>query len=120
HGCEYMTGGLVINLGQMGQNFGAGMTGGIAYLFDGAAAATGVNTQLVKVEPLDSDDEACLKGWLSEHLVLTGSPRAAQLLADWAPAAAHCVRVVPKEGAMPARPIPVSLDQAAVPVPVQA
>ncbi len=120
HGCEYMTGGLVINLGQMGHNFAAGMSGGIAYLFDGAAAATSVNLQMVKVEPLDADDEACLRGWLAQHLALTASPRAAQILNDWENYAAGCVRVVPKEGALPPRPIPVELAEAAFALPLQA
>jgi glutamate synthase domain-containing protein 3 len=108
-----MTGGLVINLGSLGQNFGAGMSGGIAYLLDSAAAATNVNPQMVRVEALDADDEACLRGWLTQHHALTGSPRAAALLNDWAAAAARFVRVVPKEGAMPARPIPIELAEAA-------
>ncbi|MCC7359447.1 MAG: glutamate synthase large subunit [Anaerolineales bacterium] len=112
HGCEYMTGGLVIVLGPFGQNFAAGMSSGIAYLLDSAAA--NVNTQLVRVEPLDADDEACLRGWLTQHHALTGSPRAAALLADWAAAAAQFVRVVPKEGALPPRPIPVDLSEAAL------
>jgi glutamate synthase (NADPH) large chain len=113
HGCEYMTGGLVINLGPLGQNFAAGMSGGIAYLLDSAAAATNVNPQMVRVEPLDADDEACLRGWLTHHHALTGSPRAAALLNNWAAHSERFVRVVPKEGAMPPRPIPVELPAAA-------
>jgi glutamate synthase (ferredoxin) len=121
HGCEYMTGGLVINLGALGQNFAAGMSGGIAYLLDSAAAATHVNPEMVRVEPLDADDEACLRGWLTHHHALTGSPRAAALLNHWAAQAPRFVRVVPKEGVLPPRPIPVELPEAAyAAVPVQA
>jgi glutamate synthase (ferredoxin) len=109
HGCEYMTGGLVINLGPVGYNFAAGMTGGIAYLYDGEAARQRLNPQLVTLEPLDADDEACLRGWLSRHLALTGSARAADILADWPSHAPRFARVAPKDGPLPDRPIPVEL-----------
>src|SRR6185295_16120245 len=68
HGCEYMTGGLVISLGAIGYNFGAGMTGGLTYVLDAPRAR--VNQQLVAVEALDEADEACVRGWLERHAAL--------------------------------------------------
>jgi glutamate synthase (ferredoxin) len=112
HGCEYMTGGLVISLGGVGYNFGAGMTGGIAYLLDdGTRAVTRghINTQLVCAEPLDADDEACLQGWLALHAGLTGSARAQAVLAAWAEYAPLFIKIVPKDQPAPERPIPVQM-----------
>lgn len=109
HGCEYMTGGLVISLGPVGHNFGAGMTGGIAYLYDGHSARARINPQLVTLEALDGDDEACLRGWLTRHLALTRSPRAAAILANWPAHVGGFARVLPKDTPLPDRPIPVEL-----------
>jgi glutamate synthase (ferredoxin) len=111
HGCEYMTGGLVISLGAVGYNFGAGMTGGIAYLLDEGAARGHINPQLVRAEALDGDDEACLQGWLALHWQLTGSPRARAVLADWAALCQRFVRITPKDQPTPERPIPVQLPE---------
>ncbi len=111
HGCEYMTGGLVISLGSVGYNFGAGMTGGIAYLLDEGDTFGHLNPQLVRAEPLDADDEACLRGWLALHANLTGSPRATAVLACWAEYARRFVRVIPKDQPAPERPIPVEMPE---------
>jgi glutamate synthase (ferredoxin) len=109
HGCEYMTGGLVISLGGVGYNFGAGMTGGIAYLLDDGRTNGHINTQLVRAEALDTDDEACLQGWLALHAGLTGSARAKAVLAAWPEYAPRFIKIVPNDQPAPERPIPVQM-----------
>ena len=71
HGCEYMTGGTVVVLGQIGRNFAAGMSGGIAYLLDPDPGR--VNTQMVDLEPLDAGDGALLHRLVERHRAETGS-----------------------------------------------
>ena len=85
HGCEYMTGGTVVVLGSTGKNFGAGMTGGIAFVYDEENKFPGrYNNQLVGAERLTgTDDESILKDLVTKHAEKTGSPLAARLLADW-------------------------------------
>ena len=97
HCCEYMTGGTVVVLGPVGYNVGAGMTGGGVYLWDPDYRATGqVNQALVEPIRLDASDEQELRWLVEQHLELTGSPRAAKLLADWTTSAADFWHVVPK------------------------
>jgi glutamate synthase (NADPH) large chain len=81
HGCEYMTGGRVVVLGEIGRNFAAGMSGGVAYLLD--AAKHRINTEMVDVEPIDDDDAAQLHQMLTRHLEETGSTVASSLLDVW-------------------------------------
>ena len=88
HGCEYMTGGSVLCLGKTGRNFGAGMSGGIAYVLDeeNDFVANRLNSEMVKVYPLiECDDQEIneLKGRISEHFELTGSVRASDILEHW-------------------------------------
>ncbi|MDX6766008.1 MAG: glutamate synthase large subunit [Candidatus Methylacidiphilales bacterium] len=85
HGCEYMTNGTIVVLGPTGKNFGAGMSGGRAFLLDESGQTAGlVNTDMVAVEPLaDATEEAFLKGLISEHAEATESAKARGLLADW-------------------------------------
>jgi glutamate synthase (NADPH/NADH) large chain len=84
HGCEYMTGGRVVVLGPTGRNFGAGMSGGVAFLHDpDGTAATRVNTEMVDLDPLDAEDRAWLETIVTGHRDETGSEVAARLLADW-------------------------------------
>ncbi len=85
HGCEYMTGGTVLVLGPTGRNFGAGMSGGVAYVLDLRAVA--MNTQAVTsgelvVGPLEDGDWELVRGLMERHQAETGSPVAAELLAD--------------------------------------
>ena len=63
HGCEYMTGGRVVILGETGRNFAAGMSGGIAYVYDVAGNLTAIcNKEMVDLDPLDEEDEQiCIK-----------------------------------------------------------
>jgi glutamate synthase (NADPH/NADH) large chain len=121
HGCEYMTGGTVVVLGETGRNFAAGMSGGIAYVYDvNGDFAKKCNMEMVKLEPVLSTadqtakvdvaiwhsvarggqhetDEAILKGLVERHAQLTGSERANQLLKDWALSRSKFVKVFPDE-----------------------
>ena len=85
HGCEYMTGGRVVVLGRTGKNFAAGMSGGIAYVWDEARDLyLRVNKQLVSIEPVaEKHDVEELKSLLQAHYSATGSARAAQVLAHF-------------------------------------
>lgn len=85
HGCEYMTDGSVVILGDTGRNFGAGMTGGAAYILDENQQFEGkYNKQLIKLQRLSEKmDEDTLVGLIQKHLELTGSKRAKQILANW-------------------------------------
>ena len=85
HGCEYMTGGTVVVLGSTGKNFGAGMTGGEAFILDLENKFLGrYNDQLVGAARIESpEDESKLKALITKHHEKTGSPLAARILADW-------------------------------------
>ncbi|WP_392345325.1 glutamate synthase large subunit [Parasynechococcus sp.] len=88
HCCEYMTGGVVVVLGSTGRNVGAGMTGGVTFLLDEEGrVAPRVNPEIVEVCTITTrEQESLLKGLLEQHVVLTGSEKAAALLADWSAA----------------------------------
>ncbi len=115
HGCEYMTGGTVAVLGKTGRNFAAGMSGGLAYVYDeDGQFAQRCNTAMVSLDKVltsaeqenqldrkfwhnDQTDEAQLKKLLEDHFKWTGSRRARELLDDWANARARFVKVFPTE-----------------------
>jgi len=100
HGCEYMTNGTVVVLGATGRNFAAGMSGGIAYVFDeeGDFAARRCNPASVDLEALTSDEDVIkVRELLERHRDLTGSPRAAWILEHWAAAQAQFIKVFPHE-----------------------
>jgi glutamate synthase (NADPH/NADH) large chain/glutamate synthase (ferredoxin) len=115
HGCEYMTGGTVAVLGKTGRNFAAGMSGGVAYVYDeDGLFAKRCNTAMVTLEKVLSaaeqeaqvdravwhrgqSDEAQLKKLLEDHNRWTGSKRARELLDDWANARTKFVKVFPTE-----------------------
>jgi glutamate synthase (ferredoxin) len=79
HGCEYMTGGVVMVLGPLGLNFGSGMTGGLAYVLR-AEADEVLHREFVAIHDIDHEEEASLRRVLEEHLHFTSSPRASRLL----------------------------------------
>jgi glutamate synthase domain-containing protein 2/glutamate synthase domain-containing protein 1/glutamate synthase domain-containing protein 3 len=79
HGCEYMTGGVVLVLGPLGLNFGSGMTGGLSYVLRGEADEV-IHRDFVALSEIDAQEEAWLRTVLEEHLRLTASPRASRLL----------------------------------------
>jgi glutamate synthase domain-containing protein 3 len=98
HGCEYMTGGRVVVLGPTGRNFGAGMSGGVAYVYDKARRfADRCNLELVELDPLEEDDEAEVKALISEHVARTGSMVGRNLLASWERARERFVKVMPRD-----------------------
>ena len=100
HGCEYMTNGTVIVLGSTGRNFAAGMSGGIAYVYDetGDFASRRCNQASVDLEPLvSSEDVTTVRGLLERHRDVTGSPRAAWILEHWAQAQTQFIKVFPHE-----------------------
>jgi glutamate synthase domain-containing protein 3 len=95
-----MTNGLVIVLGATGRNFAAGMSGGIAYVYDdqGDFATRRCNQASVDLEPLtNSDDIEKIRALLARHRDLTGSPRAAWVLEHWADAQPLFIKVFPHE-----------------------
>jgi glutamate synthase (ferredoxin) len=99
HGCEYMTGGRVVVLGRTGRNFAAGMSGGIAYVFDDRGAFQSLcNLGMVDLEPLvEADDLRFVHDLISRHVALTGSSYAAVFLADWSGFQRRFVKVMPKD-----------------------
>ncbi len=121
HGCEYMTGGMVIVLGQTGRNFAAGMSGGVAYVLDeDGTFERRCNMAMVQLEPvpeevaasetgeveahgrvhfnhLNKADEAALRGKIEKHLRFTGSARAKQILDNWNSYLPKFVKVMPTE-----------------------
>ena len=99
HCCEYMTGGRVVVIGPTGRNFGAGMSGGIAYVLDEAGDfAIRCNREMVDLEPLAEEEDATLvRGLLERHRDATGSAVAEALLNDWAGAVSRFVKVMPRD-----------------------
>jgi glutamate synthase domain-containing protein 2/glutamate synthase domain-containing protein 1/glutamate synthase domain-containing protein 3 len=100
HGCEYMTNGTVVVIGKTGRNFAAGMSGGRAFVFDerGDFTERRCNQTSVDLEPLILEaDVAEVRGLLERHRDLTGSPRAAWILSNWADAQPRFIRVFPHE-----------------------
>jgi glutamate synthase domain-containing protein 3 len=99
HGCEYMTGGRVVVLGRTGRNFAAGMSGGVAYVYDkDRAFASRCNTELVDLEPLTEADEQEVKDLIAEHVARTGSLVGRNVLASWERGARErFVKVMPRD-----------------------
>jgi glutamate synthase (NADPH) large chain len=98
HGCEYMTGGRVVVLGPTGRNFGAGMSGGIAYVHDPERTfSQRVNPELVDVEPLSGEDNFFVKTLIERHGVETDSAVAARLLEHWGTEVLEFVKVMPRD-----------------------
>ena len=95
HGCEYMTGGQVIVLGEIGRNFAAGMSGGIAYLLEYNIG--NVNKEMVDIDLLNEDDYIIIKNALKKHIALTRSSLADTMLKNWESTKAHFVKVIPVE-----------------------
>jgi glutamate synthase (NADPH/NADH) large chain len=100
HGCEYMTKGLVLVLGQCGRNFAAGMSGGIAYVLDekGDFTQKRCNTASVDLEPVSAaQDVTLLRDWIERHHKLTGSARAQWILKHWDEALPRFIKIFPHE-----------------------
>src|SRR5207249_12033696 len=123
HGCEYMTGGVVVILGPLGLNFGSGMTGGLAYVLR-AEAEDMLHRDFVTLAELDSDEENWLRRTLEEHVHFTASPRAARLLSRRGVLPLVRVQAIPFQGTVEAPWSPIlaqlKLSHTLLPVPVTA
>jgi glutamate synthase domain-containing protein 3 len=99
HGCEYMTNGLVVVLGSCGRNFAAGMSGGVAYVYDekGDFTEKRCNLDSVDLEPLEPQDVQTVRDLVMRHLDLTGSRRAQWALDNWQEAVMRFIKVFPHE-----------------------
>jgi glutamate synthase (NADPH) large chain len=99
HGCEYMTKGLVIVLGETGKNFAAGMSGGIAYVADQTREfrATRCNRTGVDLEEVPNEDVETLRFWIARHAEETRSPLANRILESWSESLGHFVKVFPRD-----------------------
>jgi glutamate synthase (NADPH/NADH) large chain len=98
HACEYMTGGRAVILGPTGRNVGAGMSGGIAYIWDPEHQLEGrVNKEMVDLDPLDDLDQSWLVTAIFRHQQETGSEVAARILSDWQYAVRQFVKVMPRD-----------------------
>lgn len=98
HGCEYMTGGKVVVLGRTGRNFAAGMSGGVAYIYDPHGELPGnLNTEMVELESLDEDDNEWLHGMIQAHVDATDSAVGQRILGDWPQERRHFAKVMPRD-----------------------
>merc|ERR1712127_999316 len=99
HGAEYMTGGQLVCLGETGRNFAAGMSGGIAYIFDpDGKFPERCNLGLVGLDTVDSDEEkSVLFGYINEHIDYTGSTLGQNVLNDWETTVTQFVKVMPHD-----------------------
>jgi glutamate synthase domain-containing protein 3 len=100
HGCEYMTNGLIVVLGACGRNFAAGMSGGVAYVFDerGDFTEKRCNLDSVDLEPLlEAQDVQILRDLVARHMELTGSSRAKWILDNWHEVNGRFIKVFPHE-----------------------
>ncbi|WP_057937106.1 glutamate synthase large subunit [Algoriphagus resistens] len=95
HGCEYMTGGLVVNLGEIGRNFAAGMSGGIAYILKDYI--TEINPELVDIDILEDEDFTTIKTFLKRHVKLTKSALGTKFLEDWDKTKEKFIKVIPRD-----------------------
>jgi glutamate synthase (NADPH/NADH) large chain len=98
HACEYMTGGAAVILGPTGRNFGAGMSGGEAFVYDvDGDFATRVNPGMVDLDPLTDDEQQWLRDRIGRHHTETDSTVAARLLDDWDTSVSQFIKVMPKD-----------------------
>src|SRR6201993_4632785 len=98
HGCEYMPGGKVVILGRTGRNFAAGMSGGMAYVYDpDEELPENLNAEMVELETPDEDDPEWLHGTTQAHVDATDSAVGQRILADWRGQQRHFVKVMPRD-----------------------
>jgi glutamate synthase (ferredoxin) len=99
HGCEYMTGGKVVVLGKTGRNFAAGMSGGIAYIYDPENKFTNglCNTEAIEFEEIEAEEAEELKALIEKHVSYTNSTKGTKLLAEWTDSLSKFVKVMPTE-----------------------
>lgn len=98
HGCEYMTGGRAVILGPTGRNFAAGMSGGIAWVYDpDGRLAANCNREMVSLEPVPSAESEELRDMIVNHQQYTGSETAGRILGNWEKEQERFVRVIPED-----------------------
>jgi glutamate synthase (ferredoxin) len=99
HGCEYMTGGIAVVLGEFGRNFAAGMSGGIAYLYseDGTFDEKKFNLEMVELEDLQESDRETIHKLLENHIDYTKSPKAIEILKGWPDSSKKFIKVMPTD-----------------------
>ena len=98
HGCEYMTGGLVVVLGETGKNFAAGMSGGVAYVLNADGQFKDrLNTEMVDLDPMEQEDYEALRKLIRAHFLHTSSKVANEILQDWDNAKTQFVKVMPRD-----------------------
>jgi glutamate synthase (NADPH/NADH) large chain len=98
HGCEYMTGGRAVVLGPTGRNFGAGMSGGMAFVYDADSTfVSRLNLEMVDLEPLEDEDLEWLRDTIRTHLAETDSPVAERILGGWHDEVRRFKKVMPKD-----------------------
>lgn len=96
HGCEYMTGGVALILGPTGRNFAAGMSGGVAYIYDrDRSFASNCNMEMVLLDTLDHEDLDLIKEMITNHLRFTKSDLAQELLSNWEQTGDRFIKVMP-------------------------
>ena len=98
HGCEYMTGGKVVILGPTGRNFAAGMSGGVAYVYDpDGRSSENLNAEMVDLDAMDDDDIDWLRGMIQAHVDATDSAVGQRILADWENELKNFIKVMPRD-----------------------
>ncbi len=98
HGCEYMTGGIVVVLGETGRNFAAGMSGGMAFVLDSQKHfIQNINMEMVGLEPVGTEDESILLEMISSHFTHTESELASKIIKNWKAVLPHFIKVMPTE-----------------------
>ena len=99
HGCEYMTGGIALILGDIGRNFAAGMSGGIAYIYNDNAVfdEKKFNLEMVELESPQKDDVEIIRELLENHINYTKSPRATEILKNWQNFTENFIKVMPTD-----------------------
>jgi glutamate synthase (NADPH/NADH) large chain len=98
HGCEYMTGGRVVVLGEVGRNFGAGMSGGIAYIYNpNNTFKNMLNPIMIDLDPMDNEAQTELKGFIANHAKYTNSNVAKRILDNWQEELKYFIKVMPKD-----------------------
>lgn len=98
HGCEYMTGGIVVVLGETGKNFAAGMSGGIAYVFNpNNTFQKRVNKEMIDLDPMDEEDFLTLRTLIRRHFHFTSSKLALDILNNWDEVKGAFTKVMPKD-----------------------
>jgi len=98
HGCEYMTGGYAVILGPTGRNFAAGMSGGVAYVYDpDSDLSINCNKEMVDFDPLENEDLMRIKKLIKNHITFTNSGIAKIILDDFENAVQSFIKVMPKD-----------------------